>query len=277
MATATAGGTLWVEEEARSLRCVVHHGAGGSGGGVRVGGLGAGCSGGGTLVSAEDGFEGWHAGAGDGDCELNHGPEVHGDAVAEGVVGFGIDADRVETDDGGDAGESSGSEGQEEGHFFFSRPLDGAEAFEGESEDPEVGDNVEAGGRVEESSPVDTAPLNCFGQVPHLLQRPALSESDDETDEEEHSMEDDSAMTEHAEGPRHGKSKICDENRGFDAKHVHVIKDLDRQSRLEEADHVVGGKFAHRKPDVIRSEDEQHDNITYREDHRRKRKVIIRP
>jgi hypothetical protein len=53
----------------------------------------------------------------------------------------------VETDDGGDAGESSGSEGQEEGHFFFSRPLDGAEAFEGESEDPEVGDNVEAGGR----------------------------------------------------------------------------------------------------------------------------------
>lgn len=261
-------GSFRVEVEARSLGSVVHHRAGGGGRGVGVGRFGSGCAGGGALVLAEDGLEGRHAGASDGDCELDHGPEIDGNTIAEGVIGLGVNTDGVEADDGGNAGEGPGAEGQKEGNFLFSRALDGAEGFEWEAEDPEIGDNVEAGGRVEESGSVDAAPLNSFGKVPHLLQWPTLGESDDKADEEEQSVEHDRALTEHAEGSRHSKPKIRDEDRGLDTEYVYIVQNLDGQSRLDEADHVVGGKLAHREPYMILSEDEQHDRITDRQNHR---------
>lgn len=101
---------------------------------------------GGALAAAEDGFEGWDRGAGYGDSDFDDGPEVDGDAVAEGIGGFGVDADGVEADDGGCCGEGADAEDEEEGYFIAFWALDVPEGGDGEGEDPKVGDYVKGGG-----------------------------------------------------------------------------------------------------------------------------------
>lgn len=138
-------------QEAGGLRCVMRHATGPGGPGtrrirIRPRRLGPRGARGVALASAEDGLERGDAGAGDGDGELDHGPEVDGDAVAEGVGGLGVDADGVEADHGGDAGKGAGAKDEEEGELLAVRAADGAEGLEGEGEDPDVGDDVEGGG-----------------------------------------------------------------------------------------------------------------------------------
>lgn len=139
-------------QEAGGLRCVMRRHPARPGGpstrriGIRPRRLGPRGARGVALAAAEDGFERGDAGAGDGDGELDHGPEVDGDAVAEGVGGLGVGADGVEADHGGDAGKGAGAKDKEEGEFFPVRAADGAEGLEGEGEDPDVGDDVEGGG-----------------------------------------------------------------------------------------------------------------------------------
>lgn len=58
----------------------------------------------------EERFEGRDGGAPYPDVDFDHGPEVDGDAVVEGVGRFGVDADGVEADDGGDAAEYAEAE-----------------------------------------------------------------------------------------------------------------------------------------------------------------------
>ena len=146
----SGGGALDVED-ARSLRRRMRHAT--RSGGPRTGGIrirpcrfGQRGARGVALAPAEDGLERGDAGAGDGDGELDHGPEVDGDGVAEGVGGLGVDADGVEADYGSDTGEGAGAKDEEEGELLARRAVDGAERLEGEGENPEVGDDVEGRG-----------------------------------------------------------------------------------------------------------------------------------
>jgi hypothetical protein len=97
-------------------------------------------------VATENGFERGYGRAGQRDGEFDDAPDVDGDAVAERVGGLGVDADRVEAHDGGDAGEGAGAEDEEEGEFLAVGALDRAEGFVWEEEDPKVGYYVEGGG-----------------------------------------------------------------------------------------------------------------------------------
>ena len=81
----------------------------------------------------------------DADVDLDHGPEVDGDAVVEGVFGFRIDAYRVQAYDGSDAAEDAEAEDDDEADFLAVGALDRKKGFDWENKDPDVGYDVEAG------------------------------------------------------------------------------------------------------------------------------------
>lgn len=62
----------------------------------------------------EDRFERGDGRAVDANVYLDHGPEVDGDGVVEGVLGLGVDADGVETDNRSDAAEDAETEDDNE-------------------------------------------------------------------------------------------------------------------------------------------------------------------
>ena len=96
-----------------------------------------------SLTPAENGLERRHTRAGYGNGDLDHGPEVNEDAFAEGIDGHGVRVDGVQANDGGDRGKGADAEDEEEGVFLAGGPVDGAEGFDGEEEDPDVGYYVE--------------------------------------------------------------------------------------------------------------------------------------
>lgn len=52
----------------------------------------------------------------------------------------------MQADDGGDGGEGTDAEDEEESDLFARWAVNSAEGGDGEEEDPDVGDDVEAGG-----------------------------------------------------------------------------------------------------------------------------------
>ena len=89
------------------------------------------------------GLECGDAGAVDADVDFDHGPDVDGHAVVEGVFGLRVDADRVQPHNRRDAAEDTEPEDANEGDFLASRPLDGEERLDRQGNNPYVCKDVE--------------------------------------------------------------------------------------------------------------------------------------
>jgi hypothetical protein len=113
-------------------------------GGTRLSRNRTGCpSGSHPLAAAEDGFEGRDAGAGYGDADLDHAPQVNQDAFLERVRGLGVAVDGVQAHHATDGGKGAGAENEEESDLFAVGPLDGPQRGNWKGEDPYVCDDVE--------------------------------------------------------------------------------------------------------------------------------------
>ena len=168
----------------------------------------------------------------------------------------------MKADNRGSGGEGSGAEDEKKGDLLTPRALDLAEGLVREDEDPDVGDDVESRGGVEEGSCVDATSSDGARKIPHFVQGTTLGEGHDKADEEEDGMENDGANAEHPEGSGDGEAEVGEENRRLDAKYIGVVQDLYRQGCLDEGDHVVWRQSGYGEAYAILAQDEEHDHVT---------------
>lgn len=110
----------------------------------------------------------------------------------------------METNDRGDAAECTQAENENKRKLLAVWPLNAKESLYWEGKDPNVGNNIEGGcsccedmsvmdedallrmkRTVEKGGGIDTTALYQSRQIPHLVERNALDETADDTDDDE--------------------------------------------------------------------------------------------
>lgn len=120
-------------------------------------------------LGVEQRLEGGCGSTQDSDVDLQDRPQVDKEGVAEGIGGFGVGDDGVQSDHGDDGGKGTDAENCDEGVLFFLRAVDTNQRLDGEREDGNVGNDIEARCEVEKSGSVDARPWRHAGEIPHFF------------------------------------------------------------------------------------------------------------
>lgn len=135
------------------------------------------------------------------------GQKTHETTLHKGVLGQGVRVNRIEPDTRHGRGEDARAEDAVEDVAVPAADLQGVERLEGHAEDPEVHDDVEGRGEVEEGSRVDArgGPRGGRqGRVPLPREGLALPKGHRDAHDEEDAQEGVGGVAGHAEGPGQG-------------------------------------------------------------------------
>ena len=120
-------------------------------------------------------------------------------ALLERIGGERVRVDRMQSRNSHDRRERPAQKDAHQRELLLLGPVDLEQGRYGQGDDEDVGDDVHAGGEVEEGRGIDAVAVDAVGRDgPELVDGPALAGGRDEADDEEGDMEDDGSLADNA-------------------------------------------------------------------------------